>query len=227
MTTPAANPHSGNGLRIVLAEDSPLLRAGVEAVLTHGGHDVVAAVADGVALVDAVKATNPDLVITDVRMPPTNTDEGLRAAATIRKSHPGLPIIVLSQYVSVAYLDDLVAHDGTHLGYLLKDRVAHVQHFLDAVAQVASGQTVIDPEVVRALLGASHGPLAELTEREKEVLALMAEGLTNGAIAEKLFVSEATVRKHVGGIFSKLPLDPHTDRRVAAVITYLRSEGAN
>ncbi|MBP2331341.1 response regulator transcription factor [Corynebacterium freneyi] len=220
--TPARSP-----LRIVLAEDSPLLRAGVEAVLGRGGHEVVAAVGDGDALVAAVRATVPDLVITDVRMPPNHSDEGLRAAAQIRRERPTLPMIVLSQYVSVAYLDDLMAGGGRGLGYLLKDRVAHIRHFLNAVAEVATGQTIIDPEVVRALVGgaAASGPIATLTPREREVLSLMAEGRTNHAIAEELVVSEAAVRKHIGGIFSKLPLDDGADRRVSAVLAYLRSEG--
>lgn len=220
--TPAQSP-----LRIVLAEDSPLLRAGVEAVLARGGHEVVAAVGDGDALVNAVRATVPDLVITDVRMPPNHSDEGLRAAAHIRRERPTLPVIVLSQYVSVAYIDDLMAGGGRGLGYLLKDRVAHVRHFLGAVADVAAGQTIIDPEVVRALVGgaAASGPIATLTPREREVLALMAEGRTNHAIADELVVSEAAVRKHIGGIFSKLPLDDGADRRVSAVLAYLRSEG--
>ncbi len=223
MTAPTPAPP----LRIVLAEDSPLLRAGVEAVLARGGHDVVASVGDGGALVDAVRATGPDLVITDVRMPPTNTDEGLRAAAALRRDDARLPIIVLSQYVSVAYLDQLMAGGARGLGYLLKDRVAHVGHFLRAVADVAAGQTIIDPEVVGALVGgaAASGPLATLTPREREVLGLMAEGRTNSAIAEELFVSEAAVRKHIGGIFAKLPLHEGEDRRVAAVLAYLRSEG--
>ncbi|WP_298088770.1 response regulator transcription factor [uncultured Corynebacterium sp.] len=223
MTAPTPVPP----LRIVLAEDSPLLRAGVEAVLARGGHEVVASVGDGGALVDAVRATGPDLVITDVRMPPTNTDEGLRAAAALRRDDARLPIIVLSQYVSVAYLDQLMAGGARGLGYLLKDRVAHVGHFLRAVADVAAGQTIIDPEVVGALVGgaAASGPLATLTPREREVLGLMAEGRTNSAIAEELFVSEAAVRKHIGGIFAKLPLHEGEDRRVAAVLAYLRSEG--
>ena len=199
----------------------------MEAVLGRGGHEVVAAVGDGDALVAAVRATVPDLVITDVRMPPNHSDEGLRAAAQIRRERPTLPMIVLSQYVSVAYLDDLMAGGGRGLGYLLKDRVAHVRHFLNAVAEVATGQTIIDPEVVRALVGgaAASGPIATLTPREREVLSLMAEGRTNHAIAEELVVSEAAVRKHIGGIFSKLPLDDGADRRVSAVLAYLRSEG--
>lgn len=214
-------------LRIVLAEDSPLLRAGVEAVVARGGHQVVASVGDGDALVDAVRATGPDLVITDVRMPPTNTDEGLRAAAALRRDDARLPIMVLSQYVSVAYLDQLLAGGGRGVGYLLKDRVAHVGHFLGAIADVAAGRTIIDPEVVGALVGgaAASGPIAALTPRERDVLALMAEGRTNSAIAEELFVSEAAVRKHVGGIFAKLPLHEGEDRRVSAVLAYLRAEG--
>lgn len=212
-------------MRIALAEDSPLLRAGVEAVLGSGGHEVVASVDNGDSLVSAVAATNPDLIITDVRMPPTNTDEGLRAAAAIREKFPSMPVIVLSQYVSVAYLDGLIAAGGSHLGYLLKDRVAHVRHFLDTVDQVVAGATVIDPEVVKALMGGAgtKGPLALLTPREVEVLSLMAQGHTNSTIASELYVSEAAVRKHVGGIFSKLPLHDGEDRRVSAVLTYLRS----
>ena len=222
-----AAPAPARALRIVLAEDSPLLRAGVEAVLARGGHEVIAAVGDGDALVDAVRATDPDLVITDVRMPPNHSDEGLRAASVIRHERPKLPVIVLSQYVSVAYLDELMLGGGRGLGYLLKDRVAHVRHFLDAVAGVAAGQTIIDPEVVRALVGgaAASGPIAALTPREREVLSLMAEGRTNHSIADELVVSEAAVRKHIGGIFSKLPLDDGADRRVSAVLAYLRSEG--
>lgn len=213
-------------LRVALAEDAPLLRAGVEAVLASGGHEVVASVDNGDSLVDAVAATTPDLIITDVRMPPTNTDEGLRAAAAIRANHPSMPVIVLSQYVSVAYLDGLIAEGGSHLGYLLKDRVAHVRHFLDTIDQVVAGATVIDPEVVRALVGGASdkGPLSQLTPRELEVLSLMAQGHTNSTIASELYVSEAAVRKHIGGIFSKLPLHDGEDRRVSAVLTYLRSQ---
>jgi len=215
-------------LRIVLAEDSPLLRAGVESVLASAGHVVCAGVADAQGLLHAWEAHRPDLVVTDVRMPPTNTDDGLRAAAALRQRDPDLPIVVLSQYVSVAYLDELLGDDTARggVGYLLKERVGHVRQFLDAVDRVAHGETIIDPDVVRALVKAtrSRAPLAVLTDREREVLALVAEGHTNSLIAQRLTVSEAAVRKHVGSIFSKLPLQDG-DRRVQATLIYLRSLG--
>ena len=213
------------GLRIVLAEDAALLREGLVGILERAGHDVVADVADAEALLAYVAHTSPDVVVTDIRMPPTHADEGLRAAAAIRAAHPGIGILVLSAYVADAYVADLLdATPGGGIGYLLKDRVGHVREFLDCLDRVASGGTVVDPEVVRQLLGRrrSDGPLASLTERELEVLALMAEGRTNGSIAEVLVVSEAAVRKHVGNIFAKLPLDAASDRRVSAVLAYLR-----
>lgn len=215
-------------LRVVLAEDSPLLRAGVESVLVSAGHTVCASVADAPGLLHAWEAYRPDLVITDVRMPPTNTDDGLRVAAGLRRRDPDLPIVVLSQYVSVAYLDELLG-DGTAgggVGYLLKERVGHVRHFVDAVDRVARGEAMVDPEVVRALVKAtrSRAPLGVLTDREREVLSLIAEGHTNSGIAQRLTVSEAAVRKHVGSIFAKLPLHDG-DRRVQATLVYLRSLG--
>jgi DNA-binding NarL/FixJ family response regulator len=164
--------------------------------------------------------------VVDIRMPPTHTDEGLRAAARIRAEHPGIAILVLSAYIAEAYVADLLdSTPGGGVGYLLKDRVGHVREFLDSLDRVAGGETVVDPQVVRQLLGRRRdsGPLATLTEREREVLALMAEGRTNGSIAQELVVSEAAVRKHVGNIFAKLPLDPDSDRRVSAVLAYLRS----
>ena len=215
-------------LRIVLAEDAALLREGLVAILERAGHEVVAAVADADALLAHVAHARPDLVITDIRMPPTHTDEGLRAAARIRAEHPGVAVMVLSAYVAEAYVPELLdatAPDGgAGVGYLLKDRVGHVREFLDSVARVADGETVVDPQVVRQLLGRRHddGQLAALTDREREVLALMAEGRTNGSIAAELVVSEAAVRKHVGNIFAKLRLDPASDRRVSAVLAYLR-----
>lgn len=212
-------------LRIVVAEDAALLREGLVRILERAGHDIVAAVADAPALLTYAANCRPDLVVTDIRMPPTHTDEGLRAAATIRAAHPGIAILLLSAYVADAYADELLdSAPGGGIGYLLKDRVGHVRDFLDSVDRVAAGGTVIDAEVVRQLVVRRHtdGPLAGLTERELEVLALMAEGHTNHAIAGKLFVSEAAVRKHIGNIFAKLPLDPHSDRRVSAVLTYLR-----
>ena len=212
-------------LRIVLAEDAALLREGLVGILERAGHEVVAAVADGEALLTFTARLHPDVVVTDIRMPPTHTDEGLRAAARIRADQPGIAIMVLSAYVAEAYVPELLEAVGAAgVGYLLKDRVGHVREFLASLDRVAAGETVIDPEVVRQLLGRRRddGPLGSLTEREREVLALMAEGRTNGSIAEALVVSEAAVRKHVGNIFAKLRLEPGSDRRVSAVLAYLR-----
>ena len=214
-----------SGLRIVLAEDAALLREGLVGILERAGHEVVAAVEDAEALLAFTTRLLPDLVVTDIRMPPTHTDEGLRAAARIRADHPDIAIMVLSAYVAEAYVSELLdAASGGGIGYLLKDRVGHVRDFLAKLDRVADGETVVDPEVVRQLLGRrrNDGPLASLTDREREVLALMAEGRTNGSIAAELVVSEAAVRKHVGNIFAKLHLDPTSDRRVSAVLTYLR-----
>jgi DNA-binding NarL/FixJ family response regulator len=218
-------PGVSTGLRIVLAEDAALLREGLVGILERAGHEVVAAVEDAEALLAFTARLRPDLVVTDIRMPPTHTDEGLRAAARIRAEHPDIAIMVLSAYVAEAYVSELLeATSGGGIGYLLKDRVGHVRDFLAMLGRVADGETVVDPEVVRQLLGRRRddGPLASLTEREREVLALMAEGRTNGSIAAELVVSEAAVRKHVGNIFAKLHLDPASDRRVSAVLTYLR-----
>lgn len=214
-------------LRIVLAEDSPLLRAGIRTVLESDGHTVCAAVSDAQALIAATGIHLPDLVVTDVRMPPTHTVEGISAAVHLRDNNPSLPILILSQYISVGPLHQLLDTDREAgrggLGYLLKDRVAHVRHFLDAVRSIADGQTVIDPDVIVALVGDSRrrGILAALTPRELEVLALVAQGLTNHQIATRLVVSEPAVRKHVGNIFAKLPIDNAGDRRVQATLTYL------
>jgi DNA-binding NarL/FixJ family response regulator len=213
-------------LRIVLAEDAVLLREGLVGILERAGHEIVAAVGDADALLAYTARSMPDVVVVDIRMPPTHTDEGLRAAARIRAEHPGIAILVLSAYIAEAYVPDLLdSAPGGGVGYLLKDRVGHVREFLDSLDRVARGETVVDPQVVRQLLGRRRdsGPLATLTDREREVLALMAEGRTNGSIAQQLVVSEAAVRKHVGNIFAKLPLDPHSDRRVSAVLAYLRS----
>ncbi|MCW2765843.1 MAG: DNA-binding response regulator, NarL/FixJ family, contains and domain [Nocardioides sp.] len=212
-------------LRVVIAEDSALLREGLVGILERAGHDVVAAVEDAEALLAFVAHTRPDLVITDIRMPPDHSDEGLRAAAAIRAAHPAIAIMVLSAYVADAYVAELLdSTPGGGVGYLLKDRVGHVREFLADLDRVAAGGTVVDPQVVRQLLRRrdADGPLAALTERERDVLALMAEGRTNGSIAEVLVVSEAAVRKHVGNIFAKLDLDPGSDRRVSAVLAYLR-----
>ncbi len=218
----------GRRLRVVIAEDLVLLREGLVGIVERAGHEVLAAVETAEALLAYVRRDPPDLVVTDVRMPPGHSDEGLRAAAAIRADHPEVGILVLSQYVADAYLDGLLETDGTGgtggMGYLLKDRVGHVREFLDSVDRVAAGGLVVDPDVVRQLLARRRddGPLSALTEREREVLSLMAEGRTNGSIAAELVVSEAAVRKHVGNIFAKLDLAPDSDRRVSAVLTYLR-----
>jgi DNA-binding NarL/FixJ family response regulator len=217
-------------LRIVLAEDGVLLREGMSGLLHRFGHRVVAAVGDGPALVAAVEEHDPDIVVTDVRMPPGFTDEGLRAAVALRASRPSLPVLVLSQYVEQTYAAELLDADprrgrGGGVGYLLKDRVGDVEEFVDAVCRVAAGGTVIDPEVVRQLLGRRRDPVQRLTSREREVLALMAEGWSNGAIARTLVVTEAAVAKHIGSILTKLDLPPTQDdhRRVRAVLAFLRT----
>jgi len=218
-------PVSPRRLRVVLAEDAALLRGGLVAILERAGHEVAAAVGDADALLAYVEHAAPDLVVTDIRMPPDHTDEGLRAAAAIRAAHPDIAIMVLSAYIADAYLAELLDNaPGGGIGYLLKDRVGHVREFLDSLDRVAAGETVVDPEVVRQLLRRrrTDGPLAALTVRERDVLGLMAEGRTNGSIAEALVVSEAAVRKQVGSIFAKLPIDPASDRRVSAVLAYLR-----
>lgn len=213
-------------LRIVLAEDSVLLRDGLVGLLTRFGYEVVAAVGDADALLAAAAEHTPDVVVTDVRMPPGFQDEGLHAAVKLRDERPGLPVLVLSQYVQRAYAAELLdSGDGTGVGYLLKDRVGQVEEFVDALREVAAGGTVVDPEVVRQLLRRRRDPLARLSPREREVLALIAEGKSNGAIAKALVVSDAAVGKHIGSILTKLDLPPADDthRRVLAVLAYLRS----
>ncbi len=212
--------------RVVLAEDGVLLREGLAGLLTRFGFDVVAAVGDPDALVDAVAARSPDLVVTDIRMPPSFTDEGLRAATALRRARPDLPVVVLSQYVQEEYAAALLdTGAGRAVGYLLKDRVVDVADFAAALRAVAAGGTMIDPEVVRRLLRRPGSPLAALSAREIEVLSLIAEGHSNSAIATRLYVTEAAVGKHVGNILAKLDLPPaeDTNRRVLAVLTYLRS----
>jgi DNA-binding NarL/FixJ family response regulator len=212
---------------LVLADDAVLLREGLVRLLTEQGHDVVAVVGDGPSLVAAAAEHQPDVSIVDVRMPPTHTDEGLRAAVAIRTERPGAPLLVLSQYVEMSYADDLLADRRGAIGYLLKDRVADIAEFLEALHRVAGGGTVLDPEVVAQLLvrRRAHDPLEQLTLREKEVLGLMAEGRSNTAIARHLVVSEGAIEKHVGNIFTKLNLPPDEDvnRRVLAVLAFLRS----
>jgi len=210
----------------VLAEDSVLLREGLIGLLGRCGHEVVAAVGDAEALLVAVEEHSPDIVVTDVRMPPGFQDEGLHAAVRLRERRPGMPVLVLSQYVQRTYASELLdSGGGTGVGYLLKDRVGQVEHFVDALCEVADGGTVVDPEVVRQLLRRRRDPLERLTPREREVLALIAEGKSNGAIARELVVSEAAVGKHIGGILTKLDLPPaeETHRRVLAVLAYLRA----
>ncbi|WP_369236247.1 response regulator [Streptomyces sp. R21] len=212
-------------LRVVLAEDGVLLREGLVGLLARFGHEVVAAVGDAHALRDAAMAHAPDLVVTDVRMPPAFQDEGLRAALALRSANPRLPVLVLSQYVQRAYAAELLdTGDGTGVGYLLKDRIGQVEQFAEAVERVAAGGTVVDPEVVRQLLRRRRDPLEALTPREREVLGLVAEGKSNGAIARELVVTEAAVGKHIGNILGKLNLPPAEDthRRVLAVLAYLR-----
>ena len=213
-------------LRVVIAEDSLLLRDGLIGLLTRFGNDVVAAVGDADALGGAVRAYRPDIVVTDVRMPPGNGDDGLRAAVQLRRERPELPVLVLSQYVEQSYAVQLLdSGGGVAVGYLLKERIGAIDDFVAAVTRVAAGGTVVDPEVVRQLLRRRHDPLQRLTPREREVLGLMAEGRSNAAIARALFVTEAAVNKHIGNIFTKLdlPLTGDDHRRVLAVLTFLRA----
>ncbi|GHE25033.1 DNA-binding response regulator [Kitasatospora indigofera] len=223
---PVPSDGPGAGLRVVLAEDAVLLREGLIGLLDRFGHRVVAAVGDAEALRAAVEEHRPDIVVTDVRMPPGQSDEGLRAAVALRQRWPGLPVLVLSQYVQRSYAAELLdSGDGSAVGYLLKDRVGQVAEFLEAVAGVAAGGTVVDPEVVRLLLRRRRDPLERLTPREREVLGLMAEGRSNASICRELVVSEAAVGKHIGNILAKLDLPPAVEshRRVLAVLEFLRS----
>nr|WP_203618314.1 response regulator transcription factor [Streptomyces bauhiniae] len=221
-----------NKVRVVIAEDSVLLREGLTRLLTDLGHEVVAGVADAEALLASIaelagQGELPDVVVADVRMPPTHTDEGVRAAVELRGRHPDLGVLVLSQYVEERYATELLAGSSRGVGYLLKDRVADVREFVAAVERVAQGGTALDPEVVAQLLGRSRKQdvLAALTPREREVLGLMAEGRTNSAVARQLVVSDGAVEKHVSNIFMKLGLTPSDGdhRRVLAVLTYLNS----
>jgi DNA-binding NarL/FixJ family response regulator len=210
--------------RVVLAEDGVLLREGLVGVLVRFGFEVVAAVGDATELETAVKEHDPGLVITDIKMPPSFQDEGLRAAVRLRRDRPGLPVVVLSQYVQQEYAADLIG-TGDGVGYLLKDRVADITEFVAALRTVVAGGTVVDPDVVRRLISRPQDPLAGLSGREREVLALIAEGRSNSSIAAALFISEPAVGKHVGNILAKLGLPPtdDTNRRVLAVLTYLRA----
>jgi DNA-binding NarL/FixJ family response regulator len=223
---------------VIVAEDALLTREGITGVVTRFGHEVVAAVGDADALVAAVREHRPDIVVTDVRMPPSFTDEGLQAALRLRRDDPHLPILVVSQYVEQTYAAELlesarpVASFGDKpaaartagIGYLLKDRIGDIVEFVEAFDRVADGYTVVDPEVVRQLLSRRRDPLSRLSPRETEVLGLMAEGRSNAAIARTLFVTEAAVAKHIGSLLAKLDLYPDEDdhRRVRAVLAYLR-----
>ena len=211
-------------MRVVVADDSLLLREGLQLLLAEAGHEVVGSVGDGPSFVAAMLEQRPDLGLVDVRMPPSHTDEGLRAAVAVRRAWPQARLLVLSQYVEVSYADDLLATGDGGVGYLLKDRVSDLDDFLGAVQTVSAGGTVLDPMVVRQLMGRNRDPLADLTPREREVLSLMAEGRSNAAIADALSVSLAGVEKHTQRIFAKLGLSPDDDsahRRVAAVLRFL------
>jgi DNA-binding NarL/FixJ family response regulator len=215
-------------LRVVLADDSVLLREGVAQLLAQAGFEVVGLAADADELLRLVGEHQPDVAVVDIRMPPTYTDEGLRATHTIRTEHPGVGVLVLSQYVRPSYAFELLGDGAERVGYLLKDRVTDLQELTDALRRVADGGTVLDPLVVSQLVGRprqDENALADLSDREREVLALMAEGRSNQAIAERLFITERTVEKHAKNIFVKLrlPTSPHDHRRVLAVVAYLRA----
>lgn len=214
-------------MRILICEDSVLLREGIARLLTDAGHDVVAALPDASRLEETVAELEPELAILDVRLPPTYTDEGIRAAQRLRAAHPGLAVLVLSQYVEERYATELISANTGGLGYLLKDRVADVEEFLASVATVGAGGTALDPEVVAQLLTrrTRDSRLSRLTERESQVLGLMAEGRSNQAIAATLFISEGSVEKHISSLFTKLDLEQDTsgNRRVLAVLAHLDS----
>jgi DNA-binding NarL/FixJ family response regulator len=217
-------------MRVVIAEDAALMREGLVGLLADRGHDVCAAVTDAESLLAAVAEHRPDVAVVDIRMPPTHTDEGLRAALTLRRDHPGTGVLVLSQYIETRYATQLLTGNAAGVGYLLKDRVADVGEFVDTLSRVAAGGTALDPEVVSQLLGArrrAHG-LGELTPRERDVLALMAEGRSNAGIAGALTVTGGVVEKHVANIFGKLGLQPGEgdNRRVIAVLRYLGAPSA-
>jgi DNA-binding NarL/FixJ family response regulator len=216
-------------MRVVVAEDVMLTREGIARLLTDGGIDVAAQVGDAASLLRAVRVMQPDAAIVDIRMPPTHTDEGLAAAQQIRADHPGVAVLILSQYIEPHYALRLLEEHPERVGYLLKERVFDVANLIDALRRLADGETVVDPTIVARLFTRKRraGPLDQLTEREREVLALVAEGLSNRAIAARLFVTERTVEAHVNQIFQKLGLtaEPGSHRRVLAVLAYLRQPG--
>jgi DNA-binding NarL/FixJ family response regulator len=215
-----------SGGRLVLADDDVLLREGIASLLGNAGYDVVGQAGDAASLIDMVREQRPELVVIDIRMPPSHTTEGLEAARTIRNDFPGVGILLLSAHVEVETALDLL-EEGERIGYVLKSRVMRAADFLDAVERIANGGSVVDPSLVKALVGASRrdDPLAELTAREREVLALMAEGRSNNGIAHRLYITEGAVEKHVRSILMKLHLPTTEDdhRRVLAVVTYLES----
>ena len=215
-------------LRVVIADDHVLLRRGVVTMLEAEGFEVVGQAGDAEELVRKVGAHRPDVAIVDIRMPPTNTDDGLRAAVAIRATHPGVGVLVLSQYLEADYALELIGNDARGVGYLLKDRVADIEEFADAIRRVACGGSVLDPEVVRWMLGRRRetSALSELTAREHEVLGLLAEGCSNAGVASRIFVTQRSVEKHVTSIMAKLglPSEPEAHRRVLAVLAYLEDE---
>jgi DNA-binding NarL/FixJ family response regulator len=219
---------AGPSVRVVIAEDAAIMRDGLARLLEDRGYTVVAAVGDADALLDAVAEHRPDVAVVDIRMPPTHTDEGLRAALTLRRDHPAVAVLLFSQYVETRYAAQLLAERPAGVGYLLKDRVADVREFVEALTRVVAGGTALDPDVVGQLLGASRRGAtldSTLTPREIDVLALMAEGRSNAAIADRLVVSQGAVEKHVANIFLKLglPISDNDNRRVLAVLRYLES----
>ena len=213
-------------MRVILGEDSVLLRAGIARLLEDSGFEVVGQAGDADDLLRKVRAHKPDVAIVDIRMPPTHTDEGLRVARVIRAELPNTAVLVLSQYLEHDYAIELLSDSAEGVGYLLKDRIADIERFIDSIRRVADRGSVLDPEVVKEMLGRRPtGPLDELTPREREILALMAEGRSNHAIADQLVITERAVEKHVTSIFAKLnlPATPDDHRRVLAVLTYLNA----
>jgi DNA-binding NarL/FixJ family response regulator len=213
-------------LRVVLADDSVLLRESMSQALSIAGFEIVGQAGDGEQLLKLVEREEPDVALVDIRMPPTHTEEGIDAAREIRSRHPSTGVLVLSQHLQTAYALKVIEEDAGRIGYLLKDRVSNIEELTDAIRRVADGETLVDPEIVRRLVGRrrEHNPLDELTEREREVLSLMAEGRSNKAISQQLFLSERTIEAHVASIFAKLGLaaTPDDHRRVLAVVTFLR-----
>ena len=222
-SVPAASPPAA--LRVLIADDHVLLRRGVVSMLESHGLEVVAQAGDADELTRKVGAHCPDVAIVDIRMPPTNTDDGLRAAVAIRQAHPDVGVLVLSQYIEADYALELIGEDARGVGYLLKDRISDIEEFVDAISRVAAGGSVLDPEVVRWMLGRQNATstLAELTPRELEVLGLIAEGCSNEGVARRIFVTQRAVEKHVTSIMSKLdlPQEPEAHRRVLAVLAFL------